>query len=427
MLNIIQRNGWFFYDRRIPTRYADYDPRVRVRVSLDTKCPKIAKKRSAPINNNVERYWENLCLKKEKYSKLKFKELVKTARELGYSYIPAFKIPEFPIEEIVSRLMATNQYLDKENLAKAVIGSTDAPEIKLAEALELYWEYSKPLIVNKNPNQLRKWRNPKIKALKNLIAQIGDITISELTNKKLLKLRDWWLERITQEGIRASSANKDFTHIKSIIETVAVHEELDIDTQKLFRKIHLRDNRVSKREVYSESYLKECILNSDVLNYLDDELRSMLYVSIETGARPTEILNLDGKNDIILDCEIPHINIRPRKNYSLKTTQSERKIPLVGKALQAFKKYPDGFISFKGKPDQFSHHINSFLSKYELKPTSNHTYYSLRHSFQDRLTALEVPDRIQCQLMGHKFNRPTYGKGASLLHLQKVLEKTRLT
>lgn len=54
------------------------------------------------------------------------------------------------------------------------------------------------------------------------------------------------------------------------------------------------------------------------------------------------------------------------------------------------------------------------LRKEKLLPTVDHKIYSLRHSFQDRLTEIGVPDRIQVQLMGHRFKRTQYGQGASL-------------
>ena len=52
--------------------------------------------------------------------------------------------------------------------------------------------------------------------------------------------------------------------------------------------------------------------------------------------------------------------------------------------------------------------------------------YSLRHWFQDQLTQLSVVDRVQCQLMGHKFNRSTYGDGMPLDMLRGIIAKFAL-
>ncbi|MBO9419194.1 hypothetical protein J7481_06780 [Labrenzia sp. R4_2] len=47
----------------------------------------------------------------------------------------------------------------------------------------------------------------------------------------------------------------------------------------------------------------------------------------------------------------------------------------------------------------------------------------MRHTFQDGLTALDVPDRMQTELMGHKFDRPIYGTDPTLEHKKTVVEK----
>ena len=47
--------------------------------------------------------------------------------------------------------------------------------------------------------------------------------------------------------------------------------------------------------------------------------------------------------------------------------------------------------------------------------------YSLRHWFQDQLTKLDVVDRAQAQLMGHRFHRPKYGYGKDLSELRDII------
>jgi hypothetical protein len=52
--------------------------------------------------------------------------------------------------------------------------------------------------------------------------------------------------------------------------------------------------------------------------------------------------------------------------------------------------------------------------------------YSLRHWFQDQLTKLDVVDRAQAQLMGHKFHRPKYGYGKELSELREIIARFAL-
>jgi len=118
---------------------------------------------------------------------------------------------------------------------------------------------------------------------------------------------------------------------------------------------------------------------------------------------------------------VPYISIKDRPGRPLKTAHSERDIPLVGFALQAMLQLPGGFPLYRDAPDNLSTCVNKFLRENNLLPSENHSMYSLRHSFQDRLTSANVPERIQCELMGHKFSRPKYGLGGTLVEKKKYL------
>jgi integrase len=70
--------------------------------------------------------------------------------------------------------------------------------------------------------------------------------------------------------------------------------------------------------------------------------------------------------------------------------------------------------------------LSKYLKENDLIPSDKHTAYSLRHSFQNRLLAVNAPDRVQADLMGHKFNRPSYGDGSSLKQKLEWLNKIEL-
>jgi integrase len=87
------------------------------------------------------------------------------------------------------------------------------------------------------------------------------------------------------------------------------------------------------------------------------------------------------------------------------------------------KRNPNGFPRYREKADSLSALVNKFLENAELLPTDNHSLYSLRHTFEDRLTAVEAPEKIIATLMGHKWMRPRYGAGPSIEQKQKWLLK----
>jgi hypothetical protein len=128
---------------------------------------------------------------------------------------------------------------------------------------------------------------------------------------------------------------------------------------------------------------------------------------VETGLRPSEIVSLTA-NTIHLNHPIPHVTIVPAGRI-LKTEESRRHIPLVGVSLAAMKLQPKGFERYHDKASSLSGIVNKYLLNHGLRPTERHTLYSLRHSFEDRLTGLGIADKLQAYLMGHKYDRPKYG------------------
>ncbi|VDC29490.1 hypothetical protein PARPLA_03106 [Rhodobacteraceae bacterium THAF1] len=102
----------------------------------------------------------------------------------------------------------------------AVLGGVDAPKISLTKALDAYWTLTKDKTLGKSEDQLRRWRNPRVKAVKNLVGVIGDKSLEEVTGDDMLEFRDWWMERIEREGLTPNSGNKYLIHIGDVMKTV---------------------------------------------------------------------------------------------------------------------------------------------------------------------------------------------------------------
>lgn len=151
----------------------------------------------------------------------------------------------------------------------------------------------------------------------------------------------------------------------------------------------------------------------------------VIYVIADTGLRISEILNLN-ESTICLEGKIPFVRILP-DGRRLKTEHSEREIPLVGCALPALRRMRTGFKRYHDKSPSFSAAANKFLLENGLRPTKDHTVYSLRHTFKDRLVAVEAQDSLIDSLMGHDPNKPRYGKGPSLELKLKYLEQIAFT
>lgn len=158
---------------------------------------------------------------------------------------------------------------------------------------------------------------------------------------------------------------------------------------------------------------------------LNDEARALVYLIVDTGMRLSEAASLTAET-IILDHDVPHVQIRPI-GRKLKTTQSARDIPLVGCTLAVMRQRAEGFPRYADKAASLSAVVNKYLATHDMLPTDKHSLYSLRHTFEDRLTAVEAPEKLIAALMGHKYSRPKYGAGPSLAQKREWLEKIAFT
>lgn len=422
MMRLIKVRGYYYYNRRVPAEMREYDTRHNIRVSLKTDSKSIALKRAVVFNEQLEAYWHELVKDKVKHDNTRFNKTVRIARQLGFSYEPMSVVANLPILELVERILVLKDASLPQ--VEAVLGAKPIPALTVKEALKKYWELSKDKILNKPLDKVRKWENPRKRSVTNFIKAVGNKELTTITREDMLAFRDWWLERIDKDDMNPDTANKDFIHLKVIFETVSDHLKLGLDITHLFKKIKIKSRHKQTRLPLSIEQIKT-ILQSPKLELLNEQAKWFLHVAAETGARPSELTGLL-PGDINLQHEIPHISIKDRKERELKTPHSEREIPLVGHALDAFKKLPEGFTRYRDKTDSLTGLLNKFLREHELLPSEKHSLYSFRHSFQDRLLATNAPDRVQAELMGHKFQRPKYGEGATLKQKQEWMFKAQI-
>lgn len=414
---LLKRNNRFFYVRRVPEEIKEFDPRTFVRVSLKTDSRQTALTKARALNAQTENYWKSLIEAGLTHSDKDFQQAIIHCRNLGFTYLPhSSLVQERPLTELVSRLEKIEQGNFNPKQVESLWGGVDQPKIKLSETPDIFFAITKDRIIGKDNNQLRKWRNPRKRVMRDFVALVGDKEYHELTRDDCLKYRDWWIGRIETLGYKPESANKDIIHLKDMICTVADYKKIKLD-EGLFKKLTLAEDKEQKRLPFETDYIKNVLLTEKTFALLTDEEKHILMAMAETGMRDAEVVNLT-KDDIILDHPIPHVDIPKGK-----TAYSKRKIPLVGYALEAFRTYPEGFKTYQGKADQLSTNLNKSLRSRGLFPSDKHSLYSLRHSFQDRLTAVSAPERVDVGLMGHRFSRELYGNGASLEQRLEYMQK----
>lgn len=418
---LIERNGNFHYCRRVPLEFAEIEPRKYIRTSLKTNILAEAIPRLAQIDKETEKYFNSLHLGGGELERLKFREAVKRARFFGLSYRSVETIAKGPLEDIQNRLKLADKNSDRTDV-EAILGGADKPSPRLSNCLSTYFEIQKSTTLDKSSDQIRRWKNPRIKAIRNFIHVVGDLEIGNITRDEALTFRDYWLERIQDEDLTGNSANKDFGHLQKIIRLVCEH--FRIEYHPAFSGLRFPENQKTQRLPFETDFILNNLIADDVLLGMSEAGRSLIRIMANTGARPSEIVGTIDE-DWHLDHEIPYIHIKKNSFRALKTRNSEREIPLVGVSLKAAQNGAiELFREHRARSLNLTNAIGKYFRENKTLPSEQYTLYSLRHSFSDRLVDNDAPERVKAELMGHTYSKPTYGKGQALEKRLEWLEKS---
>jgi integrase len=425
MSDFLTRRGstWHFV-RRVPAEFAALDPRGIIRHSTRIKIAEDRHGRRASrvadtLNQQLESFWRELAAGHSKADATHYDRARRKARTLGYEYIPNNELIALPHEKLLERLetLITKGLANDRSAREALLGTAPPPSFMLSRLFEEYESVTKDEVKDLSPDQLRIWRNGRIRAVAQFVKVVRDKPIADLTHADAIEYSEWWRRRVVADEVAAKSANKDMGQLSRMLKDISIRRRLNLPD--IFKGLHLRGETDKSRQPYEPTFIRSHFL-AGALDGLNEEARFVLYVMIETGLRLSEIVNLR-ENTIILNAAIPHVRITA-DGRRLKTEDSEREIPLVGVALKALALRPHGFPSYRDNASTLSGTVNKFLLENGLRPTKDHSVYSLRHSFKDRLVAAETPDSIIDSLMGHKTYKPKYGRGPSLELKLKFLE-----
>ena len=440
---LMKRGDVWWYNRRVPERVRHLDPRGRIRKSLDTYALEEACLLRDKLAEADTQYWAALKLAEmsdgdgKAAAEARYRSAIARAEAAGFSYRPVLElVEEEPLANVLDRLQAVRDAAPQQAepepvVTQAILGGIKHPEIKISEAHEIYF---KDIALNeqmyKSERQKASWRKVKQIAIRTFIDQFGDMPMDEITREHALAYKAWWAARVfpdnpEQEPVAGNTANRRIGGIRGLYRDYYRHigEE---DRPNPFRNINFNSKQKTETASFERSWVEGQILKPRMLEGLKAELQLATYMLIETGCRPSEIINLQPE-DIILEADVPHIWIRARSHGTakreLKTASSMRKIPLVGVSLEAARRAPLGFEHYRDRNELFSASLMRAFKVRELLPSKDHKVYSFRHSFEKRMQEANVAYGLRCLLMGHKTDRPAYGDFGSLSYRRDELMK----
>jgi integrase len=419
--------GTLYLYKRVPKRYASVELRRFIWISLHTDSPTEAKTKEAATWGQMVAAWEAKLAGDSTDADQRFAAARDLAEARGFRYMRADQVAKLPIEDLRDRFAAVPGFKDQPDApdmieAAAVLGGAKQPGLTVSKALELYWTLAKDKTLGKSEDQLRRWKNPRIKAVNNFISVVGDRAIKDISGDDMLDFRNWWMERLEEEELSPSSANKDLIHLGDVLKTVNRMKRLGLVLP--LTDLSFKTGDAKTRPPFSVKWIKEKLLAKGALDGLNPEARAILLAMVNTGCRPSELAALTA-NTIHLNANVPYISIEP-EGRQVKSKHAKRTIPLLGVSLEALRAFPEGFPRYLESSASLSATVNKFLRENGLMESEEHTLYSLRHAFEDRMLAAGIDDRIRRDLFGHRLDRERYGKGATLEHKQQLLQAAAL-
>lgn len=199
--------------------------------------------------------------------------------------------------------------------------------------------------------------------------------------------------------------------------------ELEIEKRNPFSRLIIKNEGQDrkKRGTFTKEQLQTGYEESLASH---NPIRLLMPILGETGCRLGEIVGL---RLVDIDLEQEVIHIRPNAMRRLKTTGSERSLPLVGYGLEAMRaalrESGDGWLypRYIREDGCRATHASNALNKWLKGRFGGLTAHSLRHTMRDRLREVEAPLELIDQIGGWT---SISGVGASYGHGYK-LERLR--
>ena len=372
-----QKDGVWYFSRRVPADLRRYYRTGRIAYSLRTKSIRDARVRAMSDASKLDRHWHILRISSE---------------DLPGKHLLADAVQE-----------------------PAAEASVDTHSLKAAVAVYLRL---------KGIHRPATFEAAVRRSCGYLIDSCGMKNLDEYVRSDATQFRDY----LFAKGLNGASVARIFGTVRAVI-NLAI-SEFGLSIVNPFSNVYFDQSQGVKKRIPVkpediEKVQEECYK-------ADDEKRWLIALVADTGIRLGEGAGLL-RSDFVEQDGILCVNIRPHPWRSLKTLSSKRLVPLVGSskwaAEQILAQSADSRFAFPNYNDGQRTNANSAsaaLNKWlKSKIGQGYTIHSFRHSMRDRLRAVECPSEIIDQIGGwltHGVGN-SYGKGYPEAVLLKFMNK----
>jgi hypothetical protein len=406
-------DGFWHLVRRVPKEFSSIDKRRFVTLTtgiaiVDDPKGVAAQRVVRELDDTLFAFWRERKAGRQTEAAMRYKQALKLSRQVGFPYRPNSELL-VDVHGLVERLEALESRhgpLKKEE-ALAVVGAIARPEIMLSEMLEIYKELNVAQMAKRSPAQQRRWEVNRQTALDAFIAVIGgDRAMAKLDYETVMAVNAHVQKRIAAKEIVHDTGNKLIGRVAALWRDINRQKRLNL--ADCFSGTKIRGGEVGQRAAFPIEHVQDKILAPGMFDSLNDEARDLIYLVAETGMRPSEAVGLL-PHHIVLNNKVPYVKIVAEDRVT-KTKSAVREVPLVGLALQVMQRHPKGFPRYYDGAASLEALVSKAFRARGLILEDGQCFYSLRHTFENRLQGARAPEKVITFLMGHKWHREKYGK-----------------
>ena len=427
------RGRTYYFRMRVPSEFADVEPLNEINRSLKTRDRVHAETQGAIMRAALLNDWRARRAGMAADTRAIFDTSIELLKGWGLSFSPREDLLAGPVEDLLSRIEAVASLDPRSAAIPAALGTIDLPDCTLEEMALRMPELREAEIQAKNSRQRREWLGNYKRAAKDFAARIGKRTVLTISEQDAADYEDFWKKRATSGAVTTNYANKQVRYVRQMID--AHFEDIRLPKSKrinVFKDMRVErlaheDDGERKKLALPELWIKERLIRDRILEGLDQEASDIAIIAAVCGCRASEIYDLP-EADIHLEDPIPHLMLQAvtegPDRRQLKGPSSKRAVVLLGPALEAMRRHPRGFTHYRGKAS-YSGKVNGFLRDNglfpplpESKKDDRYVISGTRHSFEDRMGKVKMPNEERAYLMGHSIGRvrgrPVYGSDLDL-------------
>lgn len=439
---VFSRGDAYYWQRKIPKDLAERYPGTGpLKINLQTSDPRVIASKVARLNREHDALWEAmrkdpnltpqsareaaLTVLKQHGLSVRGQPNDDAALSLFYSRLDSKRESYAngqPDHEEAYRYGEPSEYLTKAEIDAARL-LEGAEQFLMSDALDVYLSEH----VKRGTPGFEKLETYTRRAFGKLTDLLGDKVLREVTRDDAKAFRDKLLATL-----KTTSVNRNVNVVKAVFKSSILEKELNIPNVWDKLRIAGLGEDSEDREPLSHEDLEKM---RGLCRAKDDDMRWVLSIQAETGARLAEVVGLGLDDFHIAGESVPYIDIRPRPWRTLKSpATSTRKVPLVGDALWAAGRVLE--VAEKGQRYAFPRYIkdeqsnagsaSASLNKWLIASGIDHTTHELRHTMRDRLRNTGATRDIQDAVggWGRSEIADSYGQGYALAMLQEALLRT---